>query len=95
MKSLIEKIGKAGKAGEKANNRLRTMCDGLSPRNRLVVVIISLGVFAVMAIYMVISSIIFAQGPEMNIQHIEGLKIQRANDDSINLLKIEDDDDDE
>jgi hypothetical protein len=89
MKEIISKTGK------KADNRLHAICDGLSPKKRLVVVITSLIVFAVMAVYMAISSINYGQKSEMNIQHIEGLKIQRANDGSINNLKIEEDDDDE
>ena len=98
MKRLIGKIGKRkkiGEIGEAGENRLRLMCEGLSPKKRLVVVIVSLCVFAVLAVYMAVSSIVFAQRPEINIQHIEGLKIQRANDVIINPLKIEEDDDDE
>jgi len=89
----IREIGETGKTGElvkigkTVENRLRVMCDGLSPKIRLVVVIASLTVFAVMAVYMAISAIRFGQRPELNIQHIEGLKLPRANKDSINHLK--------
>jgi hypothetical protein len=92
-----EKIGEAGKAGETGKigktveigkNRLRAMCDGLSPKKRFVVVISSLIVFAMMAVYMAISSIYFLQRPELDIEHIEGLKLPRANNDSINILKF-------
>ena len=81
--------------GKKPENRLRSVCDGLSPKNRLVVVITSLIVFAIMAVYMAVSSVYGNNQPEMNVQHIEGLKIQRASDLIINPLKIEEDDDDE
>jgi hypothetical protein len=97
MKRIIKEAGEIGKAAETGKigktveigkNRLRTMCDRLSPQKRFVVVISSLIVFAMMAIYMAISSIYFLQRPELEIKHIEGLKLPRANNDSINTLKF-------
>ena len=97
MKEIIKETGKTGEQGEtgktreigkKVENRLRNMCDGLSPKMRLVVVIGSLMVFAVMAVYMAISAIHFGQKPEIKIQHIEGLKLPRANKDSIHIVKF-------
>ena len=96
MKKKMKEMGErrsprrrqTGKIGGYAKNRLRTMCDGLSPRKRLVAVIISLTVFAVMAVYMAVSSMYYRQRPELNIRHIEGIKLQRANNDSIHHLKF-------
>ena len=95
MKSVLVKIGKGRKIVERADNRLRMMCDRLSPRRRFVLVIISLILFAVTAVYMAIGSIYFAHRPELNIEHIEGLKLPRANNDSINNLIIRNHDDTE
>jgi hypothetical protein len=72
----------------KADNRLRVMCGRLSPRSSLVLVIISLTVFAVLAVYMAISAIGYGQKPELKIEHIEGLQIPQSKNDSINQLKI-------
>ena len=87
MKKIIKRTGK------KADNRLRALCDGLSPEKRLVVVITALIVFAVMAVYMAVGSICFAQRPELNIRHIEGLDHKRVKNDSINRLNIKNHDD--
>jgi len=94
MKKIINetvetgKTGERGNIGEKVNNKLHALCDSLSPRKRLIFVFTSLTVFAVLAVYMAVSSIFFAQRPELNIEHIEGLKLQRTNNDSINNLKF-------
>jgi len=95
MNKIIKETGerRSPRPWQKANNRLQTMCDDLPPKKRLVLVITSLVVFAVMAVYMAISSVYGNNQPEMNVQHIEGIKLHRANDNSINPLKIEEDDD--
>jgi hypothetical protein len=96
MKKIeTEKNGEAGKAGKKWENRLRAKCDSLSTKKRFVLVISSLIVFTVMAVYMAVSSVFGNDKPEMTIKHIEGLKLQRANNDSINILKFSNHDDDE
>ena len=86
MKSIIRETGerRSPRPWQKADNRLRTMCDGLSPKKRLVVVISSLIVFAVMAVYMAVSSVYGINNPKLKIEHIEGLKLHK---DSINQLK--------
>ena len=83
------KTGIIGKIGETVESRLRMMCDRLSPQTRLVAVIISLMVFAVMAIYMAVSSVYGHHRTEPDIQHIKGLDLKMKND-SINTLKIKD-----
>jgi hypothetical protein len=85
MKNIVEKV-------EKADNKLRTMCDGLSLRARLVTVIVSLTVFAALAIYMAVYSVYGANVPEPDIQHIRGVELKMKND-SINNFKLRDYDD--
>jgi hypothetical protein len=82
--------GIVNKTVEKTDNRLRTLCNRLSPQKSLVVVISSLIVFAVMAVYMAIDAVNFGQKPELEIKHIDGLKLPRVNNDSINTLKFSD-----
>jgi hypothetical protein len=87
--------GETEKIMEIGENRLRTMCDGLSPKKRLVVVISSLIVFAVMAVYMAVSSIYFSQRPELEIEHIERLKLPRSENEKFNPLFFDSHDNDE
>jgi hypothetical protein len=56
-------------------------------------VAVSLIAFAVLAVYMAISAVYGTGRAELNIEHIEGVKLQRSTKDSINLLKIEHHDD--
>ena len=86
----MKKTVKTGKIGKKADNRLRIICDGLSPKKRLFVVIASLVLFAAIAVYMVVVSVYGINRTELTIEHIEGLKLQRTNNDTINILKIKD-----
>jgi hypothetical protein len=88
MKDIVNKTV------EKADNRLRTMCDGLSPRARLVAVIVSLVIFATLAIYMAVYSVYGSNRQEPDIQHIEGVELKTQNE-SINNLKISNYDDDD
>ena len=84
---MKRKIRKAGETGE---NRLRAMCDGLSPQKRFVVVMTLLTTFASMAIYMAVSSVYGVDRPEMEVEHIKQVKFNQPNmfTDSINALKI-------
>jgi len=79
--------GKTLEIKKKTDNRLREICEGLSHRKRVVLVIAALILFAVTAVYMAVSSICFEQKHELNIKHIEGLKLN-YDSDSINILKI-------
>ena len=91
MKKIIKETG------EKADDRLRRMCDRLSPKKRIVVVIASLTAFAVIAVYMAISSFYGVGSPEIEMEHIRQIKFnpQGMYQDSINHFKINNDDDDE
>ena len=91
MKRIIKETG------EKADNRLRRACDGLSPQRRLVVVISSLTAFAVMAVYMAVSSVYGMGSPEIEVEHIRQIKFNPPVmcHDSMNHLKINNDDHDE
>ena len=84
MKRIIKETG------EKAENRLRRMCDELSPLKRFIAVIASLFLFAAMAIYMAVSSAYGLNRPELEVEHIRQVKFNRPNmyNDSINALKI-------
>jgi len=84
MKRIIKETG------EKADNRLHRICDGLSPQKRFVAVIASLIVFAAIAIYMAVSSVYGVDRPELEVEHIRQVKFNRPNmyNDSINALKI-------
>jgi hypothetical protein len=103
MEKKIEKkiengeVGENGKIGERANNRLRSACDGLSPKKRLVVVILLFVVFAVLAVYMAIDAIKFddirRRLPE--VEHIKQLDVPKPNNESMNPLIFNSDDDDE
>ena len=90
---ITGKIGKTGEIGKKADNRLRMMCDRLSPKKRLFVVIVSLVLFAAIAVYMAVSSVYGINRTELTVEHIEGLKLQRINNDTVNtnnIFKIKD-----
>jgi len=85
-----------GKIGKRIDNRLRSICDGLSPKMRLVMVIGSLVVFAALAVYMAIDAINFEdnrQLPEM--EHIKQLNLPKSNHESMNPLNFNSHDDDE
>ena len=84
-------MGKTGK------NRLRAMCDGLSPQKRFVVVMTLLTIFAAMAIYMAVSAVYSAERPEIEMEHIKQVKFNHPSmyKDSINALKIKEYDDSE
>ena len=72
------------------DRRLKRLCGRPSPTKRLIIVLVVCVVLAAVNIYFVVSTI-YAIGKNsakkefLNIQHIEGLKIQR--NDSINFLK--------
>ena len=94
----IEETGEAGKAGklvEKADNRLRKWCNNLSPKISLILVISMLVVFAVLSLYMAVSSVYGTGSRQPDIQHIRTIKIKSGNDSitSFNFQKIMDDDD--
>ena len=78
--------GKTGEIGKKAKNRLRMMCDRLSPKKRLVVVIASLVVFAAIAVYMAVASVYGINRTEPVIEHIEGLRLRQINSDTVNTI---------
>ena len=79
--------------GKEADNRLRRMCDELSPQKRLVAVIATLIVFAVTAFYMAVSSVYRADKQALKVEHIQQLKITLPDTqtDSMNALKIKED----
>jgi len=89
MKKIIKETG------EKANDRLHSMCDGLSPKIRLFLVIASLTVFAALAVYMAVSSVYRADKSGIEVEHIRQLKLNQPgmHTDSINVLKIKEYDD--
>jgi hypothetical protein len=99
MESIKEvgKTGETGKIGEKANNRLRSACDGLSPKKRLVVVIFLFVVFAVLAVYMAIDAINFGDKSRrlLEVEHIKQLELPKPKDESMHLYKLNSHDDDE
>ena len=80
--------------GKEADNRLRRICDELSPQKRLVAVIATLIVFAALAVYMAISSVYKADKQDLKVEHIQQLKITLPDTsaDSMNDLKIKEDD---
>ena len=89
--------GEAGKAGKKTENRLRSACDGLSPKRRLVVVIFLLVVFAALAVYMAIDAINFGDKQRLlpEVEHIKQLDVPKPNNESIILYNLNSHDDDE
>ena len=91
MKRIIKETG------EKADDRLRRMCDGLSPRVRLIAVMASLTVFAAIAVYMAVSSVYGMDRKDVEIEHIRQVRFNPPGmyHDSINHLKIKNDDHDE
>ena len=102
MGKIIKEIGKTGETGEAGKageNRLRAMCDGLSPQKRIAVIIVYLIVFAVLAIYMAVISIYGKNKQELNVEHIRTIRdykvINDFNDLKINNLKNNNYDDNE
>ena len=91
----MEEIGEAGKTGKMQDNCLRRMCDGISPQKRVVVVIISLLVFAVMTVYMAVNSIFGASNPILNVEHIKKLNLPHSGNESINTLIFDNYDDEQ
>ena len=95
MERIIKETGKAGEIGEKAANRLRSACDGLSPQKRLVVVIFLFVVFAALVVYMAIDAINFEdnrrQLPE--VEHIKQLNLPKSTDESMNSINFNSHDD--
>jgi len=81
MENIIKKAGKNGE------NRLRLWCNSLSPKISLVLIIGMLAVFAVMSVYMAVSSAYDSCSRHPDIQHIRGIQIKSGND-SINIQKI-------
>lgn len=69
---------------------LRRMCNGLSPKRRLITVLAFFVIFGSMAIYMTVSSIYNigkrAEKEYMEIEHIEKFELPHSND-SINHIK--------
>ena len=93
----MEKINKEiGETGKKPENRLRSVCDGLSPKNRLVVVIFLFVVFAVLAVYMAIDAINFGNDRHLpEVEHIKKLDVPKQNNESIIPYNLNSHDDDE
>ena len=80
---------------EKTDSGLRRKCDGLSPERRRNIVVGSLIVFAIMAIYMAIGSILFPENRNRipDVEHIKKLDLPKLQNESINPLKFNEDDD--
>jgi len=95
MEKKIGKIGETGEMGEigkTGNNRLHEMCDGLSPRKRYIIVIAMMILFVALAVYMAVSAFKSSE-TKLNIKHIEGLKLQQQDKNSIYNLKTGNHDD--
>ncbi|MDR1172856.1 MAG: TraL conjugative transposon family protein [Bacteroidales bacterium] len=86
-----------GEIRENADNRLRSMCDRLSPERRFAAVVAALSVFAVLAVYTAVGSIFYMERPEIDMEHMQGLKLRQVDNDndSINALKFKNDEYDE
>ncbi|GHT21420.1 conjugal transfer protein [Bacteroidia bacterium] len=73
------------------NDRLRRMCNGLSPDLRIIVIVTFCTVFGVMSVYMTVSSI-YSIGKRdaelMQIEHIKTLELKQSKD-SILIFKNE------
>ena len=75
-----------GEIGKNDNNRLHEMCDRLSPKKRLIIVIVFMILFAALAVYMAVSAFKSSE-TKLSIKHIEGLKLQQPDKNSINNIK--------
>jgi len=84
---MKREIEETGKIVEKAENRLRSLCNRLSPQISLVLIICMLTVFAALSVYMAVSSVYGTGSRQPDIQHIRVIKIKSGND-SINFQKI-------
>jgi hypothetical protein len=82
---------------EKMNGGLRKKCDTLPPERRRVVVICSLVVFAILAIYSAVDGIVLLnnRGKLPEVEHIKLLNLPKPSDESMNTLNLNSHDDDE
>jgi hypothetical protein len=82
------------KIEEKKNfdSRLRKICDKIPPNRRRILVYYMFTVFAVLAIYMAVTAIIFWNNPRQlpHIDPIKQLDITHSKNDSINPLNFND-----
>ena len=97
MEKINKEIGETEETGKRPENRLRSVCDGLSPKNRLVVVIFLFVVFAVLAVYMAIDAINFGNDRQRlpEVEHIKKLDVPKQNSESIKPYNLNSHDDDE
>lgn len=75
-----------------ADGKLRRLCDRIAPEKRLTVLLILLGLFGAMSIYLFASAIYNLgknEGRQLEIEHTKRLELRQR--DSINQLKFNND----
>lgn len=70
-------------------NKLRHLCGRITPEKRLTVILVMFGIFGITSLYILVSAIYQIgknEGQRIEIEHIEGLKLQQK--DSINQFNF-------